>query len=72
MPISIDARVIDTQDRVVSQSAETFAAGSFRNRRANYRTPIPVQQLAAGEYLLRIVATAGSDTATRALRFTVE
>jgi len=71
VPISVEARVIDTQDRVVSQSAETFAANTFRNRRANYRTLIPTQQLAAGEYLLRVVATAGADTVTRAVRFTV-
>jgi VWFA-related protein len=72
MPISVEARVIDTQDRVVSQSADTFASDTFRNRRANYRTPIPMRQLAAGEYLLRVVATAGTDSVTRAVRFTVQ
>jgi VWFA-related protein len=72
VPISVEARVIDTQDRVISRSTETFAANTFRNRRANYRTPIPVQQLAAGEYLLRVVASAGTDTVTRAVRFTVQ
>jgi VWFA-related protein len=72
VPISVEVRVIDTQDRVVSRSTETFAANTFRNRRANFRTPIPVQQLAAGEYLLRVVASAGTDTVTRAFRFTVQ
>lgn len=71
-PISVETRVIDTHDRVVSQSTETLAANTFRNRRTNFRTPIPTQQLAAGEYLLRVVATAGADTATRAIRFTVQ
>ena len=43
----------------------------FRARRADYRINLPIDRLAAGEYLLEIAAAAGDETAARKLRFTV-
>lgn len=71
LPVSIDARIVDVNDHVVHETNRVLAAETFQTRRADYRTQLPVQDLAPGQYLLRIVATDDGQTASRAMRFTV-
>jgi hypothetical protein len=72
LPVSVETRVIDTQDRVVSETTALFAREAFRDRRADVSAMIPVQTLPVGEYLLSVVATAGNETARRVMRFRVQ
>jgi hypothetical protein len=72
LPVSLHARIVDVRDRVVHETSRTVAPDLFVGRRVDQRTEIPVQDFAPGEYLLNLVATAGGQTATRAMRFRVE
>lgn len=68
--VSIQARIVDVNDRVVHETGGVLDAEAFRDRRADYRMQIPAD-LVPGEYLLRLVATGGGESATRAMRFNV-
>jgi VWFA-related protein len=72
LPVSVETRVIDTQDRVVSETGMTLPRDAFRDRRADFIAMVPLQPLPSGEYLLSVVATAGNETATRVVRFRVQ
>jgi len=72
LPVSVEVRVIDTRNRVVSETTTPVAREAFRDRRADFSAMIPVQALAVGEYLLSVTATTGEQTARRALRFGVQ
>jgi hypothetical protein len=62
-------------DRVLSAGAHDqsleFGEGDFRARRADCRIDVPMDRLAAGQYLLEIEAAAGDDRDNRTLRFSV-
>jgi hypothetical protein len=64
-------QIVDTGGRTVRDQSLTIDAAQFTNRRADCRLTVPVDHLAAGEYLLRIEASAGKASATKAVRFSV-
>lgn len=71
-PVSVRARVIDTTDRAVVDSALVFQPREFAsNRTADCRINLPLSRLSPGEYLLHVEATMGERVAGRALRFRV-
>jgi VWFA-related protein len=72
-PVNVTARVIDASDRPVFEDAATLPAERFSSdRAADYRLQLPVERLAAGEYLLTIDAKQGEHAARRGLRFTIK
>jgi hypothetical protein len=71
-PVSVRDRSINTQDVAVRDQTLTLTPGQFAmHRTAIPRLALPVQNLSAGEYLLRIDSTMGERTAGRAVRFRV-
>jgi hypothetical protein len=72
VPVSVRVRVIDALGHAVRDQTMLFTDKDFRNRRANCQITLPVEHLAAGEYLLSIDAVAEKQTARRALRFAVQ
>ena len=72
VPISIRVRIVDGKGATVRDQALPFTAAMFANRRAECAIAIPVANLPAGEYLLRLDATAERQEARRALRFAIE
>jgi hypothetical protein len=71
VPASVRARVLDARGAVAHDQALVFDVGDFRARRADCRIDVPVNRLAAGQYLLEIEAAAGGERDTRKLRFSV-
>jgi VWFA-related protein len=72
-PVNVTARVIDASARPVFEDAATLPAERFSSdRAADYRLQLPVERLAAGEYLLTIDAKQGEHAARRGLRFTIK
>jgi VWFA-related protein len=70
--VSVTARVIDASDRSVFEAAASLPAErSASYLAADYRLQLPVERLAAGEYLLTIDAKQGEHVARRGLRFTI-
>lgn len=65
-------RMLDARGTVVHDESLPFTAATFTDRRADCAVALPVAGLAAGEYLLQLDATAGADTASQALRFSVQ
>ena len=49
-----------------------FTEKTFTNRRADCVVPLPIANLPAGEYLLKLEASLDRRAAGRALRFAVE
>jgi len=57
---------------VVATASSTIAAEAFApNRAGDHFISVPVAGLAAGEYLLRVEASAGAYSAGRAVRFRI-
>lgn len=72
LPVSVTARIADTNDRVVLNDVASLTAERFTgNRSADYRLELPVERLERGEYLLTIEASQGPHTARRGVRFTM-
>jgi hypothetical protein len=71
VPVTVHVQIVDTSGRTVRDQSLTIDAAQFTNRRADCRLTVPVDHLAAGEYLLRIEASAGKASATKAVRFSV-
>jgi VWFA-related protein len=63
-PAHVTTRILDAQGRAVHEED--------RDGEADYQFDLPVERLAAGEYLLSIEATAGVNTASRRVPFTVQ
>ena len=72
MPISMRVQILNATGTAVRDQSLTFAERAFADRRADAVMALPVSNLPAGEYLLRLEAAAAGRTAVRALRFTVE
>ncbi len=71
-PVTVTARIADTNDRVVLDEATSLTADRFTgNRSADYRLELPVDRLERGEYLLTIEASQRQHVARRGVRFTV-
>ena len=71
VPVSVRVRILDARGRATRDQSLVFSESDFRARRAHCRINLPIDHLAAGEYLLEIAATLGDETAARKLRFTV-
>jgi hypothetical protein len=71
VPVTVHVQIVDTSGRTVRDQSLTLDAMQFTNRRADCRLTVPVDHLAAGEYLLRIEAAAGKASATKAVRYSV-
>jgi VWFA-related protein len=69
---TLRVRMLDARGTVVRDESLPFSPATFTDRRADCAVALPVAGLAAGEYLLQLDATAGNDTATQALRFSVK
>ena len=72
VPVSIRVQIVDTKGATVREQSLPFTETMFTNRRADGVMAIPVANLAPGEYLLKLQASASGQQAGRALRFTVE
>ncbi|ODS52642.1 MAG: hypothetical protein ABS36_16475 [Acidobacteria bacterium SCN 69-37] len=71
-PASLRVRIIDTHDVAERDQSIVLAPDQFgTNRTATSRLTLPVQNLAPGEYLLRVEAAIGERTAARLVRFAV-
>jgi hypothetical protein len=70
-PVSLGVQTLDARGTAVHGQVLTFSEGDFQNRRAQVLLPLTVDDLPAGEYVLRFDATSGDHTATRAVRFAV-
>jgi hypothetical protein len=72
-PVTIMLTVKDANDRTVVTATTSLAAEAFvESRGADYRFELPLDRLIAGEHLLTIEATRGSQTVRRAARFSVQ
>jgi hypothetical protein len=72
-PVTMTTRLVDASNNTVSDQSRRVDAASFTKRRSyDYRLDLPVDTLAAGEYLLTIGAAAGGKNVQRAVRFRVQ
>jgi VWFA-related protein len=71
-PVSLRVRILNSAGAATRDQSLTFAADAFANRRADAVVTLPLLTLPAGEYLLKLDASAGGRDATRALRIAVE
>ena len=70
--VALTTTIINEQDRTVVKATRTVEPSEFEaDRAADHRYDIPIDDLAAGAYLLRFEAAAGSARASRDLRFVV-
>jgi VWFA-related protein len=71
-PVSMTVTIVDAADAVLLAHEEALETGRFnRNRAADYQFPLPLAQLAPGEYLLALTARMGERSERRDVRFTV-
>jgi VWFA-related protein len=71
-PVSMRVQIVNVQGTAVRDQSLAFATPAFTNRRADAVMTLPVANLPAGEYLLKLDVSADDRTAARALRFAVE
>jgi len=68
---TLTVAVLDARDRVLTEQTTSFDASRFElARAADYHFDLPLN-VAPGDYLLRLDATASNATATRGVRFSV-
>jgi hypothetical protein len=65
-------QILNAKGTAARDQSLTFAEQAFTNRRADAVMALPVSNLPAGDYLLKVDASTGSRTAARTLRFRVE
>jgi hypothetical protein len=65
-------QILDAKGTAVRDQSLPFGEAAFTNRRADCVITLPLSSLPAGDYLLKLEASAGRETAGRALRFAVE
>jgi VWFA-related protein len=71
-PVTLAIRIVDPHDATAFERTDTLGVDSFAAARAaDVTLPLPLIQLAPGEYLLTIEATLGKVTSRREVRFTV-
>jgi hypothetical protein len=71
-PVSVRVQIVDAKGATVRDQSLPFTETMFTNRRAECVMAIPVANLPAGEYVLKLDAATAGQRAGRALRFTVE
>ena len=70
---TVAARIIDSENRTVSEESASLSAADFSSARAaDYRLELPLSRLAAGEHLLTIDVAAGKRVLRRDVRFGVK
>ena len=73
VPITVRVLLTDQFGEVAMETWEDVALDRFKaDRSADIRVEVPVDRVAAGEYLLALEAKLGGVTARREARFTVE
>jgi VWFA-related protein len=72
VPVSMRVQILDAKGTAVRDQSLPFVESAFTDRRADCVITLPLSSLPAGDYLLKLEASAGRDTAGRALRFAVE
>jgi hypothetical protein len=70
-PVSVTTRILDARNHTVSQR-DGVADHPSADRSEDYRVELPCATLAAGQYLLRIEAKRGRDSASREVAFSVK
>jgi hypothetical protein len=72
-PVLMETEIIDAAGAVVHTASRTMATDAFaEGAGVEHRFELPLPTLAAGDYLLRFVATAGDARAQRDVRFSVK
>jgi hypothetical protein len=71
-PVALRVQVFDVKGTAVHEQSLTYPHSAFTNRRAGVTLELPLARLTAGDHLLRLTASARSQTASRTMRFTVE
>ena len=70
-PVTLALRLTNVQGATVQEGTETIPAASFEaTHTAEHTFEVPTANLAPGEYLLTVKASAGAATVTRQLRYT--
>jgi hypothetical protein len=71
--VPVEARVLNDRNARVFGSSATLEESEFdRDRSANYRLDLPVDQFEAGRYLLTVEVPVRDGTASRQVRFSVQ
>lgn len=69
---TVTTEVLNMADEVVASNTRAIPAAQFQpGVGVDHRYELPLRQLAAGEYLLRVTVVAGTRTGRREVRFTV-
>jgi VWFA-related protein len=69
---TVTTEIVNLADQVVATTTQTIPAAQFQSGAGvDHPYELPLRQLAAGEYLLRVTVVAGKQTAHRDVRFTV-
>jgi VWFA-related protein len=71
-PVSVRVQILDAKGSAVRDQSMPFDASAFTNRRADCVITLPLANLPAGEYLLKLDASLGRQAAGRTMRFAVE
>jgi hypothetical protein len=69
--VIVTTRVIDTANRTVVEQRSDLSADAFLAHSADVDVPLPLSQLAPGQYLLTIEAARGESHVARSARFEV-
>jgi VWFA-related protein len=70
--VTITSEILDVADAVAMTATRTIPSAQFQpGVGVDHKYELPLRQLAAGEYLLRVTVVAGKQTAHRDVRFTV-
>jgi hypothetical protein len=72
VPVTMRVQIVDAKGTAVRDQSLPFSEASFTNRRADCAMAIPVANLPAGEYVLKLEASTPRQQAGRALRFAIE
>jgi hypothetical protein len=70
-PVTVTTHVIDAANRTVVEQRSDLSVEAFLARSADVDVPLPLSQLAPGQYLLTIEAARGEARAERSARFEV-
>jgi VWFA-related protein len=72
VPVTMTTTLVDERDQAVYSGTISLGSADFGVARAgDHRFDVPIDDLAPGAYLLRFEAAAGSQTASREVRFVV-
>jgi hypothetical protein len=70
-PVTVTTRVIDTANRTVVEQRRDLSVDAFLAHSADVDVPLPLNQLAPGQYLLTIEVTRGEVHVERTARFEI-